>query len=278
MSAINPKDENIREFLAYILTSLKEKKTDSESVLKIVIHLDSYKHWFDGTVDKDKDDSASRPDFLVLEAFLSDGEKLKLKATVTECKTSLQENADQHKKHAIEQVKHGVCRLSEIFNPDSKSIKRRYWYAQLYRALTFAQVTFKNNTAEFSEISSKLRSVLDGNYEIEWHSRILGYWIDMPGDNEIECITDDGITICDIPQKVIQSYLLNNTVDNVNFVNVDSTEFIEDEEQQNSIDDIEKKLDEEMELSRTIKNKNVKLEQNMFECAEHDRVANDSLN
>ena len=278
LSAINPKDENIREFLAYILTSLKEKKTDSESVLKIVIHLYSYKHWFNGTVDKDKDDSASRPDFLVLEAFLSDGEKLKLKATVTECKTSLQENADQHKKHAIEQVKHGVCRLSEIFNPDSKSIKRRYWYAQLYRALTFAQVTFKNNTAEFSEISSKLRSVLDGNYEIEWHSRILGYWIDMPGDNEIECITDDGITICDIPQKVIQSYLLNNTVDNVNFVNVDSTEFIEDEEQQNSIDDIEKKLDEEMELSRTRKNKNVKLEQNMFECAEHDRVANDSLN
>lgn len=146
LSAINPKDENIREFLAYILTSLREEKSYSDSVLKIVIHLDSYKHWFDGDIDKDDDSSASRPDFLVLEAFFTDGEKLKLKATVTECKTSIYANAEQHKNHALEQVKHGVRRLSKIFNPNSKSIKRRYWYAQLYRALAFAQVTFSNNT------------------------------------------------------------------------------------------------------------------------------------
>lgn len=141
LSAINPKDENIREFLAYILTSLREEKSYSDSVLKIVIHLDSYKHWFDGDIDKDDDSSASRPDFLVLEAFFTDDEKLKLKATVTECKTSIYANAEQHKNHALEQVKHGVRRLSKIFNPNSKSIKRRYWYAQLYRALAFAQVT-----------------------------------------------------------------------------------------------------------------------------------------
>ena len=156
LSAINPKDENIREFLAYILTSLREEKSYSDSVLKIVIHLDSYKHWFDGDIDKDDDSSASRPDFLVLEAFFTDDEKLKLKATVTECKTSIYANAEQHKNHALEQVKHGVRRLSKIFNPNSKSIKRRYWYAQLYRALAFAQVTFSNNTSEFAEVSSRL--------------------------------------------------------------------------------------------------------------------------
>lgn len=188
LSAINPKDENIREFLAYILTSLREEKSYSDSVLKIVIHLDSYKHWFDGDIDKDDDSSASRPDFLVLEAFFTDDEKLKLKATVTECKTSIYANAEQHKNHALEQVKHGVRRLSRIFNPNSKSIKRRYWYAQLYRALAFAQVTFSNNTSEFAEVSSRLRSILDGNYEIEWNSRILGFWIDMPGDNETKYI------------------------------------------------------------------------------------------
>ena len=193
LSAINPKDENIREFLAYILTSLREEKSYSDSVLKIVIHLDSYKHWFDGDIDKDDDSSASRADFLVLEAFFTDDEKLKLKATVTECKTSIYANAEQHKNHALEQVKHGVRRLSKIFNPNSKSIKRRYWYAQLYRALAFAQVTFSNNTSEFAEVSSRLRSILDGNYEIEWNSRILGFWIDMPGDNETENISDDGL-------------------------------------------------------------------------------------
>lgn len=28
----------------------------------------------------------------------------------------------------------------------------------------------------------------------------------MPGDNETENISDDGIMICDIPQKIIQSF------------------------------------------------------------------------
>lgn len=250
LSAINPKDENIREFLAYILTSLREEKSRSDSVLKIVIHLDSYKHWFDGDIDKDEDNSASRPDFLVLEAFFTDDEKLKLKATVTECKTSIYANAEQHKSHALEQVKHGVRRLSKIFNPNSKSIKRRYWYAQLYRALAFAQVTFSNNTEEFAEISSKLRSILDGNYEIEWNSRILGFWIDMPGDNEIENVSDDGITICDVPQKVIQSFLLENRVSDVDFVNIDAKDFIEDDEQKERIKERERILEEEIESSQ----------------------------
>ncbi len=250
LSAINPKDENIREFLAYILTSLREEKSYSDSVLKIVIHLDSYKHWFDGDIDKDDDNSASRPDFLVLEAFFTDEEKLKLKATVTECKISIYANAEQHKNHALEQVKHGVRRLNKIFNPNSKSIKRRYWYAQLYRALAFAQVTFSNNTAEFAEVSSRLRSILDGNYEIEWNSRILGFWIDMPGDNEIENISDDVIMVCDVPQKVIQSFLLGNEVSDVNFVNIDAKDFIEDDEQQERIKERERILEKEIESSQ----------------------------
>ena len=250
LSAINPKDENIREFLAYILTSLMEEKSRSDSVLKMVVHLDSYRHWFDGDIDKDEDNSASRPDFLILEAFFTDDEKLKLKATVTECKTSIYANAEQHKSHALEQVKHGVRRLSKIFNPNSKSIKRRYWYAQLYRALAFAQVTFSNNTEEFAEVSSKLRSILDGNYEIEWNSRILGFWIDMPGDKKIENVSDDGTTICDVSQKVIQSFLLENRVSDVDFVNIDAKDFIEDDEQQERIKERERILEEEIESSQ----------------------------
>ena len=250
LSAINPKDENIREFLAYILTSLMEEKSRSDSVLKMVVHLDSYRHWFDGDIDKDEDNSASRPDFLILEAFFTDDEKLKLKATVTECKTSIYANAEQHKSHALEQVKHGVRTLSKIFNPNSKSIKRRYWYAQLYRALAFAQVTFSNNTEEFAEVSSKLRSILDGNYEIEWNSRILGFWIDMPGDKKIENVSDDGTTICDVSQKVIQSFLLENRVSDVDFVNIDAKDFIEDDEQQERIKERERILEEEIESSQ----------------------------
>ncbi|MCB5516692.1 DUF87 domain-containing protein [Blautia wexlerae] len=275
LSAINPKDENIREFLAYILTSLREEKSYSDSVLKIVIHLDSYKHWFDGDIDKDDDSSASRPDFLVLEAFFTDDEKLKLKATVTECKTSIYANAEQHKNHALEQVKHGVRRLSKIFNPNSKSIKRRYWYAQLYRALAFAQVTFSNNTSEFAEVSSRLRSILDGNYEIEWNSRILGFWIDMPGDNETENISDDGIMICDIPQKIIQSFLLGNEVSDVNFVNINAKDFIEDDEVQERIKERERVLAEEIESSQNGKIKRMQFAETYSSVNKDDVISED---
>ena len=275
LSAINPKDENIREFLAYILTSLREEKSRSDSVLKIVIHLDSYKHWFDGDIDKDEDNSASRPDFLVLEAFFTDDEKLKLKAAVTECKTSIYANAEQHKSHALEQVKHGVRRLSKIFNPNSKSIKRRYWYAQLYRALAFAQVTFSNNTEEFAEVSSKLRSILDGNYEIEWNSRILGFWIDMPGDKEIENVSDDGITICDVPQKVIQSFLLENRVSDVDFVNIDAKDFIEDDEQQERIKERERILEEEIESSQKGKVKRMQFAETYSPIKRNEELSED---
>lgn len=275
LSAINPKDENIREFLAYILTSLREEKSRSDSVLKIVIHLDSYKHWFDGDIDKDEDNSASRPDFLVLEAFFTDDEKLKLKATVTECKTSIYANAEQHKSHALEQVKHGVRTLSKIFNPNSKSIKRRYWYAQLYRALAFAQVTFSNNTEEFAEVSSKLRSILDGNYEIEWNSRILGFWIDMPGDKEIENVSDDGITIFDVPQKVIQSFLLENRVSDVDFVNIDAKDFIEDDEQQERIKERERILEEEIESSQKGKVKRMQFAETYSPIKRNEELSED---
>ena len=43
-SAVNPKDHNVHEFMAYVLTSLREKKASKRCALRIMIHLDSYKH------------------------------------------------------------------------------------------------------------------------------------------------------------------------------------------------------------------------------------------
>lgn len=257
LSAINQKDHNINEFMAYVLTSLREEKIGSDSALKIVIHLDSYKHWFGNEIEKDVDDSASRPDFLVLEAFLSDDEKLKLKATVTECKISTIGNSSQHKEKAIKQVEHGIKRLSTVFNPESRSIKRRYWFAQLYRALAFAQVTFSNNTDEFAELSAKMRTVLDGNFEIEWAGKVLGFWLDMDGDSETEIATvSDDVKIYDIPQKVIQSLLLKRNETEVEYVSVDSKSFIEDDEQSAEIEKQERELEDEIVNTQKGKRKN----------------------
>ena len=119
--------------------------------------------------------------------------------------------------------------LSMIFDPDSQSIKRRYWYAQLYRALVFAQVSFEDSSDKFKELSLKLRSILLGNFDITWSGKMLGYWLDMGGKHEIvKKIDDKNITLVDIPQEVIQSILLEDT-NNVSFVSIDSDTISRDE-------------------------------------------------
>ncbi|WP_373265497.1 ATP-binding protein [Hungatella hathewayi] len=247
LSATNPKDENIREFMAYVLTALREKNLHEDSALKIIIHLDSYKHWFGSEIEKDVDDSESRPDFLILEAFLTDDDKLKLRAIVTECKTAALSNAEAHKEKALKQVEHGIKRLSKVFDPNSGSVKRRHWFSQLYRALTFAQITFSNNTEEFEELSAKLRTILDGNFEIEWSGRVLGFWLDMDGVEEIETVAaSSGIVIYDVPQKIIQSLLLKGESSTAEFVSIDSKAMIEDEDRQVEIEKRENELEEEI--------------------------------
>ena len=247
LSAINQKDHNINEFMAYVLTSLLEKENSADCALKIVVHMDSYKHWFSGEIEKDDDESKSRPDFLVLEAKVSDDDKLQLVATVTECKMSSISYASHHKENALEQVKHGIRRLSTIFDPNSKSIKRRYWYAQLYRALAFAQVTFSDNSSEFEKLSSKLRSVLDGNFEMEWNGRVLGYWLDMDGENEVIIDTDvSNIKLYDIPQKRIQNLLLDEEVNDIQYVDINAGLLIDDDNQETLIEEREKELRDEL--------------------------------
>lgn len=214
LKAINPKDRNIHEFLAYVLTSLSLE--ESKSDLKIVIHLDSYKHWFENEKFGDiNNDSCSRPDFLLISAVLGE-EKIKLNATVIECKMASKDTSDIHKEKALKQVKHGIERLSGLFNPETQSIKRRYWFSQLYRALSFSETTFFYGE-RYRDISSQLRNILDGNFEIEWNGKVMGYWLDLCSESTQVTISDD-IEVYDIPQKIIQKILLGECNENIDFV------------------------------------------------------------
>lgn len=248
-SAINPNDYNINEFMAYLLTSLREKSKEEQPALKIIIHIDSYKHWFK----KEKDnDTQSRPDFLVLEVNNNSDEKLKLKATIVECKIA--HYSEGHKEKAIFQARHGIERLKSIFDPASKSIKRRYWYAQLYRALTFAQASISDNSDDFIILSKKLRSILDGEYDIEWSGNVLGFWIDKDNNDEILHDTDyPDIKLYDIPQQCIRKLLLtfvdeNNQIieSNLQYQEVSSSVFNYEQEEDNVINN-QIEFEEELE-------------------------------
>lgn len=235
LSAINQRDYNINEFMAYVLTSLRERDKTSDCALRIIVHLDSYRHWF-----ANEDAPSKRPDFLMLSVLPSD-DILRLRATVIECKISSYRNSTGHIEDAKVQVRHGLEQLQRIFAPDSESIERRYWFSQLYRALVFAQVTFSNNSDEFESLSAKLRSVLDGKFSIEWAGEILGYWFDMPGTNEVVTTDSNGITICNIPQIQIQK-ILSATHNEVSFIDIpEDTISTEEKDDDSEIEDLERK-------------------------------------
>ena len=275
-SAVNPKDHNVHEFMAYVLTSLREKQARTDSALKIMIHLDSYKHWFNSDIDKDEDDSNSRPDFLLLDAENTDGGGIHINATVIECKIAGMANVDEHKSKAVGQVDHGIRRLSSIFDPTSDSINRRYWFAQLYRALAFAQVTFSDHTDEFSIMASKLRAVLDGNFTITWTGKVLGYWLDMPGNTEREYASEfSNIAITDIPQIAIQRLLLGKEID-VDYILMPDELLSSDEEQAKRIEAREKELKTEIRSLQQAGNTRAIVESQPYRKTESEEFAKDS--
>jgi len=246
LSAINQNTYRINEFMAYILTSVQMQRESAREALNIVIHLDSYRHWFSKDSYNVEADSKSRPDFLNISARISNEGKLLLKATVIECKIAKFNNSTEHINKALEQVEHGLAVLSELFKPiPNNSVRRRYWYAQLYRALAFSQITFHDNSDEYEKLAVGLKQILDGQFEIEWNGKIMGYWVDMEGENIVEAVQnlDYQVAILSIPQKVIQKLILGDNDANVNYVEVipeiiEGTPFVDDETTMGDMTDI----------------------------------------
>lgn len=223
LSAINQNTYNINEFMAYILTSVQMQRQSSTEALNVVFHLDSYRHWFAKDVYSTTTESKSRPDFMNVSAKIGDDGKLHLIATVIECKIAKFANSTEHITKAITQVEHGLSVLSELFKPTpNDSIRRRYWYAQLYRALAFSQITFHDNTEEYLKLATGLKSILDGDFVIEWNGKVMGYWVDMQGNNTISNVINasSSIEILSIPQSVIQKLILGDDSAMVEYVDV----------------------------------------------------------
>ena len=124
---------------------------------------------------------------------------------------------------------------------------RRYWYAQLYRALAFAKITFGNNTSEFQKISSGLRKILDGSFEINWSGKILGFWIDMEEEQSENITLGNGMECVDVSQCEIQKMLLGDDLPEVEFVNVPEDIVFDNEIADENSKKYEKEIEKELE-------------------------------
>jgi hypothetical protein len=211
--AINIAERNIREHMAYILTSLYVERHYDNTVTTLV-SLDSYMHWFNGI-----SDTNLRPDFLYLRVdFNPNMDVINIQAEVIECKISSYEHKDMHIEKARKQVTNGLRVLRKLFSSDSNSIERRYWYSQLYRVLTFQKFPPYGDAQTDDKFKELLRGILLGNFKISWEGKVLGYWYDMDGTEVVsESICD--IEVLNVPQYEMQSLLLGESYgDSISYV------------------------------------------------------------
>ena len=190
LKALNPYDYEIHSFLAYLLTlqTLEMTKQKDDYIIRSLISLDSYKHWFE------ENDDNKRPDFMLIEipktsSNLNETSKLKINIKIIECKMASEcDNYDKHIGKAKTQLEKGLRCMCKNWNPNSKSIMQRYWFNQLYRAIIFSPINMDDSTEEYKIIRDKIYGILNGNFEIEWTGDIFAFW--LYGDED-ELIEDD---------------------------------------------------------------------------------------
>lgn len=224
LEALNPNDYEIHSFLAYVLTlqTLGLDKPNDNYILRSLVNLDAHRHWFEGVL-SNQSETKSRPDLLLLEVSkdsrnLDETSKIKIKATVIECKMGFTNG--EYVDKAKSQIAVGIQTLSENWNPNSTSSLSRYWYNQLYRSLVFSTLNISDNHEGYLNFINKLYSILEGNFEIEFNGKAMCYWINDSKDcldEEITVIDDledienvNEVSICTAGQLYIQKMLLSN--------------------------------------------------------------------
>ncbi len=213
LKALNPYDYEIHNFLAYALMVQELNMCDfigGKYISKNLLNMDSYRHWLKGA------EEDNRPDFILIEIPVDDDTfnadvPLKIKIKVIECKMSRQ--VDKLIDKAVIQVNSGLSVLSKLWSKDNKSVSRRYWFTQLYRAIAFSRLGIDDSDERFAAINSKIYGILDGNFEIEWSGDIYAYSLtdnnDVSKVSELEVNdTTPAITLHKAGQLYVQKKLL----------------------------------------------------------------------
>lgn len=208
LKALNPYDYDINNYLVYLIAS--ELSHAEQHPLNVLIRLDSYRHWFRS----EKQEEKRIPDFLQITADIRPGKTLHLHATVIESKIAKTYTMQsEHLPKARKQIEQGMEILRHQFDPKPihPTIEHRYWLAQLYRALVFLQGDIDLSDGQFSTLSIQLSHMLEGDYEIEWHGRILACQLD--DDSYIDKGEYNGMECWTIGQRAIQNILLRRSPD-----------------------------------------------------------------
>lgn len=151
--------------------------TPADAAMTQLLPIDSLLHWFKGS------DGSHRPDLLQLSLILREGEVPLIQATLMECKLSQQN--PEHLNKALLQTQDGLSHLTQLLIPNRCDIQRvsfdrRYWWAQLQRAMTSRGVV-NLAESEWRRLDKALEQITEGYFEIAWRAAIFTFWTDTEG-------------------------------------------------------------------------------------------------
>lgn len=175
LRAVVGKGEKIREVVGFAALH-RMLAVPEHAVMTQLLPIDAFSHWFTGS------DTDKRPDLLQLSLTLRGNDIPLIEATVIECKLAKQ--SEGHVGKAIQQVQDGLSHLTQLFAPFRQDIQRayfdrRYWWAQLQRALTSRTVVMLTDDG-YKKLNAALEKVAEGYYEMAWQSTIFTFWTDVP--------------------------------------------------------------------------------------------------
>ncbi|MBZ9634604.1 FtsK/SpoIIIE domain-containing protein [Clostridium sp. FP1] len=239
LKALNPEDESINNYLAYLMTYQLEQIESFEKdkfIVRKIISLDTYSHLFEDLTDiKVIDTNNYRPDLLVLELSKNpDEQKYDIHAKLIECKLAYHNY--EHIEKARLQVQSGYEHLANIWNPEDKTVQRRFWLNQLYRILSYnnedgmAYALGDNSAFDLSEIC-------EGNFKISFSKELYLYWLDKDEEEIIEVISgDNSINEKHISQNVIKKLLLKGYQEEETIAEKKSREEVAGDKDENIVD------------------------------------------
>ena len=183
--------ERIREVVGF--AAIQRALSTPPGVICQMLPVDSVLHWF-------KDSALpQRPDLLQLSLESRKGHPPVVHAVLIECKLG-QENSQTLTK-ACEQVQDGLQHLTELLSPMRADLRRigfdrRYWWAQLHRAMTSRSVVSMPEE-DRTQLNRALERLAEGDYEIRWQAAVFTFWTDIP--DELPTISRIGVPSGTVP-------------------------------------------------------------------------------
>jgi DNA phosphorothioation-dependent restriction protein DptH len=167
--------EKIREVVGF--AAIRRALVTPSGQMSQLLPIDSQHHWFVGS------DVALRPDLLQLTLEVRPDDIPLVHAILLECKFAQKNQA--HLAKANEQIQEGLHHLTSLLAPERGDLRRlgfdrRYWWAQLHRAITSRSVV---NLAdqEWKQLDHALESLAEGQFEIHWQAAIFTFWTNEAG-------------------------------------------------------------------------------------------------